>query len=333
MPGGDSKMRYSIDNYDKLTRGDFYHIFGVIKDRGNRRLEIMRFLAREAKEEKSAKETTKIIENIRKDKEKENVTFQDAFDHCNKLKEIGVIHQTRSEKESTESRGPKEVNKYYIAVEGIIEILAILDAGILGLDSDGAEKIKRALTEIVNEKKDIDTIFKGGIYASILDVQEQFLDAIRNIAQDYNQTQKDIINWWCEVAQSHVKYYYSWFYPRGFVDMASKAYRSMAEYAISGLNIAQNNFNAYIDMSKTYSGLVADNINEMSQLALINSSKISQPALQPSILTTGAGTTITTTTAATLLHDMEDNVKYDLSEWMKLIIDLAEIVQIALSSA
>jgi len=30
--------------------------------------------------------------------------------------------------------------------------------------------------------------------------------------------------------------------------MASKAYRSMADYAISGLNIAQNNFNAYIDM-------------------------------------------------------------------------------------
>jgi len=257
MPGGDSKMRYSIDNYDELTRGDFYHIFGVIKDRENRRLEIMRFLAREAKEEKSAKETTKIIENIRKEKEKENVTFQDAFDHCNKLKEIGVIHQTRSEKESTESRGPKEVNKYYIAVEGIIEILAILDAGILGLDSDGAEKIKRALTEIVNEKKDTGTIFKGGIYASILDVQEQILDAIRNIAQGYNQTQKDIINWWCEVAQSHVRYYYyPSFYPQGFVDMASKAYRSMADYAISGLNIAQNNFNAYIDMSKTYSGLV-----------------------------------------------------------------------------
>src|SRR5918911_5452702 len=146
-------MRYSIDNYDKLKPGDFHYILGVIKDRENRRLDIMRFLAREAKEEKFAKEMTQIIENIKKEKEEKNVTFQDAFDHCNKLREIGVIHQTRSAKESIESRGPKEVNKYYIAVEGIIEILAILDAGILGLDSDGAKKIKRALTEIVNEKK------------------------------------------------------------------------------------------------------------------------------------------------------------------------------------
>ena len=320
-------MRYSIDNYDKLKPGDFHYILGVIKDRENRRLQIMRFLAREAKEEKSAKETATIMENIRKENGKRNVTFQDAFNHCNKLKEIGVIHQTRSAKESTESRGPKEVNKYYIAVEGIIEILAILDAGILGLDSDGAEKIRRALTEIVNEKKGTGTIFKGGIYASILDVQEQILDAIRNIAQSYNQTQKDIVNWWCEVAQSYVRYYYyyPWLYSQGFVDMASKAYRSIADYAISGLNIAQNNFNAYIDMSKTYSGLVADNINKMSQMVLINSSKIFQPALQPSIFTRGTGTTTP--------YDVEDNVKYDLSEWMKLIIDLAEIVQIALSSA
>ena len=202
------------------------------------------------------------------------------------------------------------------------ELITILGNGAM-LD----KKIKRALTEIVNEKKGTGTIFKGGIYASILDVQEQILDAIRNIAQSYNQTQKDIVNWWCEVAQSYVRYYYyyPWLYSQGFVDMASKAYRSIADYAISGLNIAQNNFNAYIDMSKTYSGLVADNINKMSQMVLINSSKIFQPVLQPSILTRATGTTT--------LYDVEDNVKYDLSEWMKLIIDLAEIVQIALSSA
>jgi hypothetical protein len=63
MPG-DFK-RYFIDNYDKLTRGDFYRLL-EIKDRNNRRLEIIRFLAKEAKEEECAKDTNEIKDNIGK---------------------------------------------------------------------------------------------------------------------------------------------------------------------------------------------------------------------------------------------------------------------------
>jgi hypothetical protein len=62
---------------------------------------------------------------------------------------------------------------------------------------------------------------------------------------------------------------------------------------------------------------------------VVNSSKVFQPTPQPSILTRGEETTSTTS----LHDDVEDNDKYDLSEWIKLILDLTEIVQIALSSA
>jgi hypothetical protein len=37
--------------------------------------------------------------------------------------------------------------------------------------------------------------------SKFLDMQQQILDAIRNIAHRYNEAQKDIVNWWCEVAQ------------------------------------------------------------------------------------------------------------------------------------
>jgi hypothetical protein len=96
--------------------------------------------------------------------------------------------------------------------------------------------------------------------------------------------------------------------------------------------MAQNNFDAYIDMSKTYSKLVDNNINELSRMALNYYSKIFKPMPQASIPTEGGPETTTTTIPP---PDMEDGTEeeYDLSELRKLIDELKEIQQIALSSA
>lgn len=162
-------------------------------------------------------------------------------------------------------------------------------------------------------------------------MQIQILDAIRNIAHDYTELQKDLINRWYEVAAEfnsrHYYYYHPWFYPVGFANLASRAHRSFADYAISGLNIAQNNFDAYIDMSKTYSELVADNINEMSRI-ILNSPKVFEPTPQPPISIARPETTNVRITV-----NLKDDEEYDFSELRKLIGELTEILEIALSSA
>ena len=308
---------YSIDNYDKLKPRDFGKIFKAFKDKDNKRLEIVRFLAKEAREEKYAKKRSQIATHL-------GVSEPAALEHCDVLKDIGIIRLIRSKSPGDPLAGPRELIKFYLVVENLIEILAILNAAMLGLDRQAAIKIKEAITKIFNESG---SRFIGGIYGgSFLDMQGQILDAFRNIAHNYTQAQKDIINWWSASAEFNMRnYYYPWFYPAGFANMSSKANRSAADYAISGVNMAQNNFDAYIDMSKTYSGLVADNINELSQM-VVNSLNMFE--LMPRALIQSKGTETSTTT----LPDVEDD-GYDLSALSKLRDELTEILQIALSRA
>ena len=320
MPG-DFK-RYSIDNYDKLKPRDFVDIFNAFTDRHSCRLKILRFLAKEAKEEEYAKTRKQIASEL-------DITEQAVLEHLDVLEDIGVIIQTRSKDDDNKERyqGPREVIKYYLNVKNLIEISTILNAAMLGLPKNAAEEIKESITRIFNQNANK---FVGGIYGGkFLDMQQQILNAIRNIAHGYNEAQKDIINWWCEAAQSNMRNYnsydnYPWFYPSGFADMASKAYRSMADYIISGLNIAQNNIDAYIDMSKTYSRLIAHNINEMSKMA-VNSSKVFKPEFPAPVLSRD-----TEATTPTTLSNMEnEDDESSLYEWRRLRDELTETVQIA----
>lgn len=303
---------YSIDDYDKFTMEDYSVILKAFTDENNKRLQIMRYLAKEAKDEQSAKERVEIANRI-------GVSVVDTLEHCNALRNIGAIRQIRSERRG--DRGPKERIKYYLAVEDVVEILALLNAAMLGLDKNAAKRIKQAITKIFNRSRHK---IRYGIYSSIFEMQEQILDAITNITHSYTQTQKDIIKWWSTVTEFNMRnyYYYSWFYPASIADIASKAFRPFTDYAISGLNIAQNNMDAYIDMSKTYSGLVEDNINETTQIAQ-HTPNMFGAIPKASITANGIGNAVS---------DVEDG-EYDLSVLKKLRADLTEILHIALSSA
>lgn len=317
--------RYSIDNYDNLKPSDFATINDAFQDQHNCRLRIMRFLARVAKEEKNAKTTKQIAKELNDISKPDGISEPAALKHLDPLKGIGVIVQTRSEDEDNKGRGPREVIKYYLNVNNLIEIVAILNAGILGLPKNAAIKIKEAITDIFNQNMNK---FITGIYGGdkFIDMQEQILDTFRNIAHSYNEAQKGIVNWWCEITQSNIRDYYSyypWLYKPGFANMTSQAYRSMTDYTISALNVAQNNFDAYIDMSKTYSGLIRDNISEISEMAE-NSSKVFEPVSVGPTVTSGLKTIPST------LPNMEDeDDESSLYEWRKLRDDLTEIVLIA----
>ncbi len=99
---------------------------------------------------------------------------------------------------------------------------------------------------------------------------------------------------------------------------------------MSGLTIAQNNIDGYIDMSKIYFRLVEDNVNELSQMTLRASSKmfnnkpVSDPVPRGSISTKGVVGGI----------PLPEEEEYDyLYALKKLRDELTEIVQIALSCA
>jgi hypothetical protein len=98
----------------------------------------------------------------------------------------------------------------------------------------------------------------------------------------------------------------------------------MADYAIAGLNIVQNNFDTYVDMSKTYSRLIADNINEMSKIG-VNSSMF-EPKSPASLLTNG-----TETTSTTLPNVEKKDDESGLYGWRKLTDELTEIMSSCIS--
>lgn len=329
----------SIGNYEGPPPSDFHKILKVFSSKGNRasRLEIMRFLAKEAREEEKAKTYNEIIKHFRETLQ-ETITVQAVRKHCEILKDMGVIKPTRSESHEPSSRGGDYI-KFYFVVQKLIEILAILVAGMLGLDWQAAREIKEDLTRVFNSRQRPDQ-FRYGFYASGLSyLQAPAFDTLRNIAHNYIQLQKDIINSWSAAAEEfstgYYYYYYPWFYPAAsFANMASKAYRSIADYAISGLSISQNNFDASIDISKTYSRLADNNIDEFLRMAL-NYLKIFKPTARAPIPTEGGAAETTTTTIASIpsLDMGDDEEEYDLSELRKLIDELAEIKEIALSSA
>jgi len=324
----DFEPPYSTDNYDEIKLRDFRDILAAFsakrdkKDRA-RRLEIMKYLAKEAREKKDAKRRTEIADQI-------GVKEPAALEHCDVLHRIGAIRQTRSRSDKDPNAGPRELIRYYLVAQDLIEILAILSAGMLGLDREAAKRIKDTLTKEFNANPNK---FKDGLYASgLYYLQAPAFDALRNIAHHYIQIQRDLVNSWPALAEVfNAGYYYPWFYPAAnFANMASKAYRSIADYAISVLNMAQNNFDAFLDVSKTYSELVDNNTNELSRMAL-NYSKSFKPMLGASISTEGEVETTTTITSKP--PDSEDDEEYDLSELRKLIEELTEIQRIALSSA
>ena len=99
------------------------------------------------------------------------------------LKDIGVIVQTRSKSYKLSSRGGDYI-KFYFVAQNLIAILAILNAGMLGLDKEAAKRTKKGLTKEFNA--DPNNQFEYAAYASgLVYLQAPAFDTLRNIAHNY----------------------------------------------------------------------------------------------------------------------------------------------------
>ncbi|MDQ3967144.1 MAG: hypothetical protein M3275_01965 [Thermoproteota archaeon] len=300
MTSSDNIKQYSVDNYDALTIEDISKIKNAFEEG---RIKILRYLALGAKEKEDAKTYENITEFMQGESPDNMYSLQATVKQCKKLIEIGVIYVTRSK--SHDSKWAGEYIKLYFVAENVIEIIAILAAYTLGLDRDAAKKIKEAIHQIFEQSSNVS--ISG---SRVIDIQKQSFDVVRNITHNYIKAQKDIINWWSKLGEQYC-YYYLWFYPPNFANTVSQAYRSFADYLTSGLTIAQNNIDGYIDMSKIYFTLVEDNANELlSHIILPRAPKMPAP-IPP-------------------LPPIEER---DLDALIKLRDELTEIVQITLIGA
>lgn len=144
MSDDNFKPPYSPDNYDEIKLADYRNIFKAFKDKDSTiRLEIIRYLAQEAREENAAKTYNDIVTKLKNRlKEKTGlegkITLQAVRKHCEILKEMGIIAPTRSKSHGSSSRGGDYI-AFYLVVQNLIAILAILNAGMLGLDKEAAK--------------------------------------------------------------------------------------------------------------------------------------------------------------------------------------------------
>jgi DNA-binding transcriptional ArsR family regulator len=171
--------------------------------KGNKatRLEIMRFLAKEAREEKNAKTYNQIVKHF-KERLQEKITLQAVRKHCEILKDIGIIAPTRSKSHDPSSRGGDYISFYFVD-QSLITIVAILAGGMTGLDREGTKRIRKDLNKEVKAIPS-NIQYTSGIYAHGLllsYLQSPAFDTLRNIVHNYIQLQKDIVNSWPAAAE------------------------------------------------------------------------------------------------------------------------------------
>jgi hypothetical protein len=304
------KKTISLNNYSELKQEDIAKILFAFKTKN--RVEIIKFLAQKpATQAKGALRARDIAKNIAKPK---GISETQTIEHCNILKNIGIISKIRSDNLDPGGRN-EELIKYYLEIERLKEVIAIVASAIAGFDEHAAKRIKKLIDRIYKEGP---INFVYGLYNIASNLQDQSIDAAREIADNYAETQKNIIYWWSSIVQYNMQYYYPWFSPENMANIYAEASKFLPNYLASATAIARNNILAYIDMSKIYSQLALDNTNELSQMA-VNASKVFEPTSRTSIGTEEIVTPI----------DVEP--EYSLSTLQKLKDELTEILQIALS--
>jgi hypothetical protein len=303
------KKTISINNYSNLTQEDINSILFAFRTK--KRVEIIKYLAQKpATQAKGAQRRKDIATHT-------NITEQQTIKHCNILKNIGIISQIRSENSDPGGRN-EELIKYYLVIERLKEVIAIVASAMVGFDKDAAKRIKKLIDRIYNEGP---INFAYGLYNIASNLQTLSIDAARYIADNYAATQKNIIDWWSSITQYNIQYYYyPWFSPENMANIYAKASKFFPDYLDSATAIARNNILAYIDMSKIYSQLALDNTNELSQMAVIPS-KVFEPTAPTSIQT------------EEIVIPIDVKPEYNLSTLRKLKDELTEILQIALSSS
>jgi predicted transcriptional regulator len=306
------------------------------------RRKIIRYLKEQgATQEENAKTRREIISYI-------GLSDQQTIEHCDKLINIGVVFEIRGPNPPPEKWGG-DVIKYYLVIKRLIEVLAIIVATILTLQKAPAEKINRSISRIFNDsnygqgtRTKPGTSYAGTAYDSsaysayiraLNDYQEQSLQTTKEIADNYIEVQKALIDffpkswqgWWSSYIPlytnrgnntNEIFYDYYWFLPKNIVNVYTNAANLYTDYLNSTARLAINNTLSNMEASKILMQQAGENAKQLSHM-VVNTVKMFEPIYESSM----------PVKQITIPPQMES--AYDLTKLEELRHELGEILQLS----
>jgi hypothetical protein len=118
--------------------------------------------------------------------------------------------------------------------------------------------------------------------ASFNEYQEQTINAARDVAENYLESQKEIINsmqssWVPHIENMYAVYWTGWMSPRRMTEIYARMARNFSDNAIAATRVTNNMMFANMEASKASIQYARDNMKEMSRIG-VNAAKTFEEA-------------------------------------------------------
>lgn len=109
--------------------------------------------------------------------------------------------------------------------------------------------------------------------ASFNDYQEQTINAARDVAENYLESQKEVVNsmqssWVPFIENLYGMYWTGWMSPRRMTEIYARMARNFSENAIAATRVANNMIFANMEASKASIQFARDNMKELSRIGV-----------------------------------------------------------------
>ena len=209
------------------------------------------------------------------------VALEAAVKHCDELKDIGVVTETG--RPNPERGG--YITKYFLNIQGLKEVLRKISV-FFNFDQLQTIEAQQSVNRIMDKAKDNVKMATDQARKQVpqyvqatKDYQEQNLQAAAEIADNYIESQRSIINsfqnsWMPYIGNTNGMFYHYnwWFSPQNMANIYAKTIGSFTDYMTSAAKIAFNTTLANLEASKIYMGQIGDIAKQLSRMG-VNAAK------------------------------------------------------------
>jgi hypothetical protein len=109
--------------------------------------------------------------------------------------------------------------------------------------------------------------------ASFNDYQEQTINAARDVAENYLESQKEVVNsmqssWVPYIENMYSMYWSGWTSPRRMTEIYARMARNFSDNAIAAVRVANNMMFANMEASKASIQYTRDNLKELNKIGV-----------------------------------------------------------------